>query len=155
MITSEYVASLFKPRTPKGTGRKVWSIDLESVWLPFFTATNTARITAIPHESLGAPLRPAYNADGSIKFNERTGKPIIRVQKDIADNVKLVRENLVANLLQYVGQVRNENPEEYSTEVKLNREAGLPIIENDNRNLEKAAQQRIQEEIQHKEKVLA
>ena len=30
-----YIAALLQPQPSKPTGRKVWSIDLETVWLPF------------------------------------------------------------------------------------------------------------------------
>ena len=44
MNTPNYIKSLLAPNTKKPQGRKVWSIDLETVWLPFFTATNTWEI---------------------------------------------------------------------------------------------------------------
>ena len=34
------INGLLQRITRKPQGRKVWSIDLETVWLPFFTATN-------------------------------------------------------------------------------------------------------------------
>jgi len=135
--TPEYIASLLKPQV-KSQGRKVWSVDLETVWLPFFTATNSARATAIPHEAIGAPLRLAYNPDKTVRFNEKSGKPVIRVAKELAESVKLVRENFVANLQQYAGSVRKGNPEGYSNEVHLNAEAGKPIISADRAALDEA-----------------
>ena len=38
--TPSYIKNLLKPTATKATSRKVWSIDLESTWIPFFTATN-------------------------------------------------------------------------------------------------------------------
>ena len=73
-----------------------------------------------------------------MKFNERSGKPVIRVAKELAESVKLVRENFVANLQQYAGSVRKSNPEAYSTEVHLNAEAGRPIVLADREALDKA-----------------
>ena len=66
MDTPNYIRSLLMPNGNKPRGRRVWSIDLESVWLPFLTATNTVGDTAIPVDALGAPLRLAYNAVGSV-----------------------------------------------------------------------------------------
>jgi hypothetical protein len=42
METPNYIKSLVMPNGKKPAGRRVWSIDLETVWLPFFYATNTA-----------------------------------------------------------------------------------------------------------------
>ena len=86
METPDYIKALLRPNGRKPAGRRVWSIDLETVWLPFFTATNTMGDTAIPHEALGAPLRLAYNADGTVKFSQ-TGRPVIKVAKEIADMI--------------------------------------------------------------------
>jgi hypothetical protein len=150
MNTPEYIASLLKPQV-KSQGRKVWSVDLETVWLPFFTATNTARVTAIPHEALGAPLRLAYNRDKTVKFNEKSGKPVIRVAKELADSVKLVRENFVANLQQYAGSVRKGDNEGYSNEARLNAEAGKPIVMKDREALDRAIADAMSEAMQGKE----
>jgi len=48
--TPNYIKSLLMPSAKSPQGRRVWSIDLETVWLPFFTATNTTGDTAIPQE---------------------------------------------------------------------------------------------------------
>ena len=46
--TATYIKQLVTPQAKSAnTARKVWSIDLEPVWLPFFTATNTMGDTAI------------------------------------------------------------------------------------------------------------
>ena len=68
--TPSYIKSLLQPTTKRESGRKVWSIDLQYVWLPFFTATNVQGDTAIPHEAIGAPLRLAKDKDGSVKFKK-------------------------------------------------------------------------------------
>ena len=62
-----YIKQLLIPNGKKPQGRRVWAIDLETVWMPFFTATNTMGDTALPADVLGAPLRLAYNGDGSGK----------------------------------------------------------------------------------------
>ena len=61
METPNYIKSLLIPSIKKPQGRRVWSIDLEQVWLPFFTATNTMGDTAIPVDALGCPLRLGYD----------------------------------------------------------------------------------------------
>jgi len=83
METPNYIKALLMPNGKKPAGRKAWSIDLETVWLPFFTATNTVGDTHISPDALGAPLRLAYDADGSVKFS-KTGRPITKVAKELA-----------------------------------------------------------------------
>lgn len=144
-IAPAYITSLLKPTASKGKARRVWSIDLETVWLPFFTATNTEGLTLIPHEALGCPLRLAYNKDGSPKFNTNTGRPVIRVAKDINEQVRLVRENFVAGLQAYAGSVRENNAEGYSQEIRLNAEAGSPIMAKDTQALQSAIEQAMSE----------
>ena len=78
--TPSYISALLKPMPCKGTDRRAWSIPLQGVWIPFFTATNTAGETAIAAEALGAPLRLQRNPDGTPKFGN-TGRPVIRVVK--------------------------------------------------------------------------
>jgi hypothetical protein len=146
METPNYIKNLLKPTANKATSRKVWSIDLETVWLPFFTATNTMGDTRIPHEALGAPLRLTYNPDGSVKFS-KAGRPVIKVAKDISDNVKLVRENFIAGLQNYASTVINENTEAYKEQVKLATEAGAPIQAHDKDKLDEAMEKIVQQAI--------
>jgi hypothetical protein len=141
--TPNFIKTLVKPNG-KGTGRRVWSIDLETVWLPFFTATNTMGDTAIPHEALGAPLRLAYNPDGSAKFS-KSGRPVIRVVKEIGDSVRLVRENFIAGLQSYANTVITENTSAYKEQIKLAKEAGAPIIDHDKEMLDEALAKAIQQ----------
>jgi hypothetical protein len=137
METPSYIKALVKPNGTKAAGRRVWGIDLETVWLPGFIATNTMGDTAIPHDALGAPLRLAYNPDGSVKFS-KTGRPVLKVAKDLQDSVRMVRENFIAGWLAYAKAVREANPEGYKAEIAKAQEAGKPIIEKDRQALEQA-----------------
>lgn len=137
METPSYIKSLLIPNGKRPAGRKVWSIDLETVWLPFLTATNVMGDTRIPSEALGAPIRLAYDADGSVKFS-KTGRPITKVVKPIADSVRMVRENFTAGLLAYAGGVITDNAEGYKAQVEMAREAGQPILNKDRESLQKA-----------------
>ena len=130
MESPQYIKALLKPNGSKPQGRRVWSIDLESVWLPFFTATNTMGDTALSAEALGAPLRLAYNPDGTPKFG-KTGRPVIRVVKDLADHVRLIRENFVASLATYTHGVVAECPDGYKGQVLAAQAAGRPIVDRD------------------------
>ncbi len=150
METPNYIKSLLKANIQKSQGRKVWSVDLETVWLPFFTATNTMGDTRIPVDALGAPLRLAYNPDGAVRFS-KSGRPVIRVAKDIADSVRLVRENFVAGLQSYAHGVITDNPEGYKAEVQKAREAGAPITANDKAKLDEAMAKAIEQAIAHAE----
>jgi hypothetical protein len=149
--TPNYIKTLVKPSANKATNRKVWSVDLETVWLPFFTATNTMQETNLPAEALGAPLRLAYNQDGSVKFS-KSGKPVVKVCKDINDSVRMVRENFVAGLQNYANGVITENTEAYKAQVKLCQQAGKPILENDKAKLEEAMNKLVEQALAEADK---
>jgi len=137
METPNYIKTLLMPNGRKPAGRKVWSIDLEQVWLPFFTATNTVGDTHIAPDALGAPLRLGYNADGSVKFS-KTGRPITKVVKEMSDNIRMVRENFVAGLVSYSKDVATDNPDGFTAQVQAATVAGEPILAKDKQNLEQA-----------------
>ena len=141
--TPNYIRTLLTPSTKAPQGRKAWSIDLETVWLPFLTATNTMGDTAIPHDALGCPLRLAYDKDGSVRFG-RTGRPVTRIAKPIAQTVSLVRENFVANLKDYASQVAESHTQEFNTQIALQREAGEPILQHDKAEMDKAIQLQVE-----------
>ena len=142
--TPTYIKNLLMPSTKPPSARRVWSIDLETVWLPFFTATNAMGDTAIPVDALGSPIRLAYAKDGSVKFSP-TGRPVTRVAKPISDSVTLVRQNFVANLMSYAEQVATEKQEDYASQVEMANKAGQPIIAHDRAELDKAIQARVEE----------
>jgi len=100
------------------------------VVIPFFTATNVARETAIPVEALGCPLRLQREKDGTPRFG-KTGRPAVRVIKDIADQVRIMRENFVSGLLNYADSVKKGMPEDYKLQVEACIAAGIPIAESD------------------------
>ena len=146
--TSTYIKALVTPQAKQGSNsRKVWSIDLETVWLPFFTATNTMGDTSLPSEALGAPLRLGYNKDGTVKFSN-AGKPVIRVAKELSDSVKMVRENFVAGLQAYANGVATENPDGFKAQIAKSVEAGMPILTRDNSSLKDAYAKIVAEQIE-------
>ncbi len=151
-MTPSYIKSLLMPRAKAPQGRRVWNIDLETVLVPFFTATNTTGDTAIPHDALGAPLRLGYAKDGSVKFRAN-GRPTIVVAKPIRDGVALLRENFVANLVDHAHKVATEQKDEYQAQVKLCVEAGAPIIQHDKTELDKAYKARFERELADAQKV--
>ena len=145
MNTPNYIKSLLTPNTKKPQGRKVWSIDLETVWIPFFTATNTVGDTAIPSEALGCPMRLAYDKTGAVRFSQ-TGRPVVRVAKELSDNVRLVRDNFTANLISFAGEVMTDHPDEYKAQLAQSNKAGLPIAKHDSQELSKALEARAEAE---------
>jgi hypothetical protein len=149
MNTPSYIKSLVTPTTKRPQGRRVWSIDLEQVWLPFFTATNAMGDTAIPSEAIGCPLRLGYDKAGAVRFTQ-SGRPVIRIAKEISDNVRLVRDNFTANLLNYAGNVMRDNPEAYKTQVDSARKAGEPIYQYDKAQLHLAVTARMEAEAKAK-----
>jgi len=143
MNTPKYIKSLVIPNGNKPRGRKVWSIDLETVWLPFFMATNIMGDTAIPNDALGAPLRLSYNQDGTAKFN-KSGRPTIKVVKELADSIRTVRENFTAQLTGYAGQVIQDKPEQYKQLAKASYQAGQAIIAKDKQVISEAIQRQVE-----------
>ena len=128
--TPSYISALLKPMPGKGTDRRAWSIPLQGVWIPFFTATNTAGETAIAAEALGAPLRLQRNPDGTPKFGN-TGRPVIRIVKELSDQIRIVRDNFTAGLLNYAASVQKSMPAEYKAQVEACQKAGMPITTRD------------------------
>lgn len=106
----------------------MWSIDLETVWVPLFLATNTVKATAIPSEALGVPLRLAYDKDGEVKFT-KSGRPSLKVATEVASQVRIVRENFVANLQSFTGKVMAQEKDAYKAQVEAARKAGQPIVQ--------------------------
>jgi len=142
--TPNYIKTLLMPTTKSQQGRRVWSIDLETVWLPFLTATNCMGDTSVPLDALGCPIRLAYDKDGSVKFSQN-GRPVTRVAKPISDSVTLIRQNFVANLQQYAEQVATARQEDYASQVELSAKAGQPIIAHDRAELSKAIRLQVEE----------
>jgi len=137
MDTPEAIKQLLIPSKQKPQGKKSWGIDLETTWLPFFTATNAMGQTAIPSASIGCPLRLGYDKAGEVRFSQN-GKPVIRIDKDISDCVKMVRDNMVANLHAYTGKVIEKHSDNYKAVVEASRKAGEPVYQHDKTQLTQA-----------------
>ncbi len=122
-----YIANLVKPTQKAPPARRVWSVDLEGTWVPFFTATNVTKATEVPPEDLGAPLRLAKAKDGQVRFGQN-GRPTLRVAPGLNDGITSVRENFIAGLHAFTGQVMKENKDGYKAEVQKAQRAGEPIL---------------------------
>jgi hypothetical protein len=141
MSDSMTITSLLRPVVKKTGGRKVWGLDLETTLVPFFTAEAVEGHAYIPPEVLGCPLRLQRNDDGEVKFS-KTGKPVIRVAQEMGNMVRLMRENLEANLQAHAIEVKTAKPEEYTKAVKLNQSLGNPILQRDSLDLANAIEAR-------------
>ena len=132
MVTQsqDYIKALLVPPTSGGASRRAWSIDVESTWVPFFTATNVMGETALPEEVLGAPIRLAKSPDGDVRFT-KTGRPIMRVAPELNAQIGIVRENFVAGLQSYTGSVMEERPDAYGSQVAAQQAVGNPLMEQD------------------------
>jgi len=128
--TPGYVSALLRPIPGQATDRKVWSIPLGGVWVPFLTATNAAGETAIPAEALGNPLRLALEKDGTPKFST-SGRPVFRVAKEVADQVRIVKDNFVAGLMAYTESVAKGMPAQFKNQVEAALKAGEPLAQKD------------------------
>lgn len=135
VATPNYITALLQPIPERGSDRKVWSIPLAGVLVPFFTATNAAGDTAITAESLGYPLRLMREKDGTPKFSA-TGRPVVRVVKELSDQVRIMRDNFISGLMAYTDTVRKGIPDQYKTQVEANRKAGEPLALKDTADLE-------------------
>ncbi|GAJ20770.1 unnamed protein product [marine sediment metagenome] len=62
----------------------------------------------------------------------------MRVARDIADNVRLIKDNFTANLLDYASEVMDDMPDQFQAQLDKAQKAGAPIIQRDNRSLDKA-----------------
>ena len=128
--TPDYIKALLVPPTSGGASRRAWSIDVETTWVPFFTATNVMGETQLPDEVLGAPIRLAKSPDGDVRFT-KTGRPIMRVAPELNAQIGIVRENFVAGLQAYTGSVMEERPDAYGVQVAAQQSAGNPLTEQD------------------------
>jgi hypothetical protein len=144
--TPAYIKNLLLPTAKTQSERKVWSMGLETVIVPFLTATNTMGDTAIPHDALGAPLRLARDKDNSIRFNSG-GKPVIRVAKPISDAVTSIRENFVATLKDYTQNVVESRPDDYALTVESSIQAAKPIKQQEQDDLDKAVKLKLEQDI--------
>lgn len=128
----------------KPTERKVWSISLKT-WIKIFQASNVEGKTAIAHDALGAPVRLQYDADGAVRFTKQ-GKPVIRVAKDISDNVRFTRELIADGLVEYANGVEVAMPEQFKAEQDACIKAGKPIDTSDALNLFEALKRKSEAE---------
>src|SRR3989304_1704464 len=128
--TPNYVSALLMPHAESKSDRRVWSVPLLAVWVPFFTATNVAGETNIASDVIGAPIRLQKNQDGTPKFS-KNGKPVLRTARELSDQIRLVRDNFTFGLMAYTENIRKTMPAEYKAQGEAAENAGAPIIKGD------------------------
>jgi hypothetical protein len=126
--TPTYIKSLLAPNKSTRGSRRAWGIDVEAVWVPFFTATNVMGETFLPDDVLGAPIRLAKTKDGEVRF-DNNGRPRMSVHQELNAQVTLVRENFVAGLQAYTGSVMEERTDAYREQVEAQQLAGAVVLE--------------------------
>jgi hypothetical protein len=137
--TPDYIKALLAPTKSSRGSRRAWSIDVESVWVPFFTATNVMGETNLADDVLGAPIRLAKTPDGEVRFTA-SGRPVMRVHPELNSQIGIVRENFVAGLQAYTGSVMEERPDAYGDQVSRAQAAGQPIMEQDQADIQDATE---------------
>ena len=134
----DYVKNLTKPNDGGNPPvKRAWSIDVQNVWVPFFTATNVTGQTEVPSEDLGAPVRLAKGRDGSIRFSQN-GRPSTRIAPELNKHIKMVQANFIGGLVSYTGQVMEQHEDEYRAEVAKGYEAAKPIHAAEEQELQQA-----------------
>lgn len=133
----QFVHTLVTPTGRNPQERKSWSIGIESVWVPFFSATNVMGETDIPDDVLGMPLRLAKSKDGSIRFSN-SGRPVMRVAPELNAQIGIARENFVASLQAYTEMVQGEQPDRYKGQVEASQQAAQPLFEKASEDIEQA-----------------
>lgn len=140
-----YIADLAIPLpTTRSAGRKSWSVDVETVWVPYFTATNVMGRSRLPSDVLGAPLRLRYDKDGTPRF-DKSGKPTYSVAKSLSDQVRIVRENFVAGLKVFTHQTAEAKAVEMKAEIEAAQKAGQAIHDNEQLDLEAYEEKALEE----------
>ena len=137
MVTKSpsFISALVTPGPGAASGKKSWSVDVESVWVPFFTATNAQGDTNVSPETLGAPIRLAVDKAGVVRFSAN-GRPSMRIVPELTQQIRVVRENFIASLMNYTGTVIEENGDAYKAQVERNQAAATPLLEQDSKMLQ-------------------
>lgn len=116
MLTVNDVKVMVTPRHKPVSEKRAWSIGVQSVWVPFYMATNAAGLTEIDPESLAHPVEIAYGKDGLPRFTE-DGRPVMRVNKTLSGQVRTARENYEAQLREFVHNIQGEMPDAFKAQV--------------------------------------
>jgi len=135
------ISSLVRQGPAPRSSKKLWGGDVETQWVPFFSATNVLGDTAISDTSMGAPIITPIGEDGVPKFN-RNGEPVRQVQTEIRRAVSSVQASFFAGLAQFAGEVQRLNQREYVEAVKRYQNAGTLVKEAEDAAIEEELDRR-------------
>lgn len=140
-MNPEYLETLLAPQPNSERQRRVWSIGLNTVWVPYLTAMKLkGKLPEMPLDAIGYPLRLSYSKDGSVRFSKK-GEPVFQVARPITAQIRDFRLNMEASLLEAARSVRESDPEGYADLVASAREHGQPIQTRDIDNITLAVAQ--------------
>jgi len=71
-------------------------------------------------------MRLQRNKEGMPKFSQR-GRSVLRVAREVNDQIRLVRDNFTFGLMAYAENIRKTMPAEYKARVDAAANAGAPI----------------------------
>jgi hypothetical protein len=144
-MENTYIKSLVTPQPTKTVlSRRVKSFDVEML-RTFAVAQNVEGNTSIPLDAIGAPYRLATAKDGTIKFGA-TGKPSIRIAKELVAFGTMIHQNIVAGILADTSRVFTEKEEACTNMLAAATKAGQPIIDSDEKKLAEALKARAEAE---------
>lgn len=75
-------------------------------------------------------MRLQRNKEGMPKFSQR-GRSVLRVAREVNDQIRLVRDNFTFGLMAYTENIRKTMPAEYKAQVEAAENAGAPITKGD------------------------
>lgn len=114
----------------KPVDKKVWSIGLETVLIPYLTASNAIGATCLNGDVLGCPVRIARNEDGTPKLN-KSGKLVTSVHKQIRTQVANMRDAYIAQLRNATRFVQSTETEAYNNQVKIANRMGAEAMQSE------------------------
>jgi hypothetical protein len=129
-----FMASVLAPTGRSKAGKKAWSIDVETTWVPFFTAGRVLKdkkgrpLCDLPDDVLGAPIRLAVDKQGAVKFGAN-GRPVTRLAAELKEQIDIARDNYIVSLQALTAVAMEESPEEYREVVARQQAAAVPVFE--------------------------
>ena len=130
------IHTLMKPSPNKAKDRSVWSLPLNGLWIPFFTATNATGESHINSGALGCPMRLAVDKAGVPKLKD-DGSARYTVDKEISNAVKMVKDNFAFGLMSFTETVKKTHAEQYKAQVEAAQTEGAKVLEHDDETLGK------------------
>ena len=126
-------SSSLAPAPARSISRKAWGIDVNTVFVPYFTAMKTIGaegVQDLPDAALGAPIVLARDKTGNVRVS-KAGRLSYKVNPDLGLLIKRQQQNYIARLQQETGVIISEAPKAFAAQVVAQQAAGQPIIDQD------------------------